>query len=212
MRSYGRPAGDSRAGSQPTGTANERDACLSTPERRPRCDQPRRQQLLNLLDAHHQGDNRRDTPVYAELMPPADAAALVAASINVALASERGRHDLSTGFRLHPVAVDSASAAGRPYRVLRWGVFVVDPDYADTGDPFADLVNYGAVRRRRDGQLRYDHRGLHDPLAADELDQLLAVAGDPRTSADLLSRAEPARPGGQRSLRRSAPDRSAPGR
>lgn len=128
--------------------------------------------------------------MYVELPPAEQAAALVAAIINVALASERGRHDLSAAFRLHPVAVDATSAAGRSYRVLRWGVFVVDPDYADAaGGPYADLVSYGAVRRRRDGDLRYDHRGLHDPLPAQELDQILGAAGDSRTSADLLDEA-----------------------
>ena len=69
------------------------------------------------------------------------------------------------------MATDEVSAAGRPYRVIRWGVFVADPDYADT--PAGALVSYGAVHIRRDGSLRYDPRGLHDPLTADQLATLL---------------------------------------
>lgn len=105
--------------------------------------------------------------VYAELPPLAEASAAVAAVINVALAAERGPQDLSRTFRLLPVAVDETSAAGRPYRVVRWGVFVPDPDYAD--GPYGELVSYGAVRVTRNGELRYDPRGLHEPLTEDEL-------------------------------------------
>ncbi|HEX6756187.1 MAG TPA: hypothetical protein VF109_09610 [Mycobacteriales bacterium] len=112
--------------------------------------------------------------VYAELPPVAEATAVVAAVINVALAAERGPQDLSRAFRLLPVAVDETSAAGRPYRVVRWGVFVPDPDYA--AGPYGELVSYGAVRVRRDGQLRYDPRGLHEPLTDAELDRLLGAA------------------------------------
>ncbi len=104
---------------------------------------------------------------YVELPPLAEASAAVAAVINVALAAERGPQDLSTTFRLLPVAVDETSAAGRPYRVVRWGVFVPDPDYAD--GPYGELVSYGAVRVRKDGELRYDPRGLFEPLPAEEL-------------------------------------------
>jgi hypothetical protein len=124
-----------------------------------------------------------------ELPPAAEAAGLVARTINTALAAERGPQDLSGAFRLHPVlAVETA--AGRPYRVVRWGVFVPDPDYADC--PYGELVAYGAVRRRRDGQLRYDPRGLHEPLTAEQLDALLAAAGDARRAAALLAEVEPA--------------------
>lgn len=129
--------------------------------------------------------------VYAELPPAAEAAALVASVINVALAAERGRQDLSAGFRLLPVAVEETSAAGRPYLVVRWGVFVPDPDYAGVAGPHGDLVSYGALRVRRDGQPRYDPRGLHEPLTGAELDRLLAAAGDPRSAADLLAGAAP---------------------
>ena len=112
--------------------------------------------------------------MYAELPPVVETTAMVAGVINVALAAERGRQDLSAVFRLLPVAVDETSAAGRPYRVVRWGVFVPDPDYAD--GPHGDLVSYGAVRVRRDGQVRYDPRGLHEPLGDAELDRLLTAA------------------------------------
>ncbi|MFL6129015.1 MAG: hypothetical protein ACJ73E_08105 [Mycobacteriales bacterium] len=135
-----------------------------------------------------------DGPVYAELPPVAEAAELVARTINPALAAERGPQDLSAAFELHPVLateVAAASGPGRPYRVLRWGVFVPDPDYAD--GPYGELVAYGAVRRRRDGQLRYDPRGLHEPLTAEQLGVLLAEAGDPRDAAALLGGAAPDR-------------------
>jgi hypothetical protein len=108
--------------------------------------------------------------VYAELPPLAEARAVVAGVINVALAAERGPQDLRETFRLLPVAVDETSAAGRPYRVVRWGVFVPDPDYAD--GPYGELVSYGAVRVRRDGELRYDPRGLFEPLPDGELEKL----------------------------------------
>jgi hypothetical protein len=62
------------------------------------------------------------------------------------------------GFRLHPRRRRGHLAAGRPS---------------------TDLVNYGAVRRRRDSILRYDFRACTTPLVADELDQLLS---DPRAS------------------------------
>jgi hypothetical protein len=130
-----------------------------------------------------------DGAVYAELPPVAEATELVARTINAALAAERGAQDLSAAFELHPVLAAETSAAGRPYQVLRWGVFVPDPDYA--GGPWGELVAYGAVRRRRDGQLRYDPRGLHEPLTADQLGPLLARAGDPRDAAAVLGRAEP---------------------
>ena len=130
-----------------------------------------------------------DGAVYTELPPAADAAALVARTINTALAAERGAQDLSGAFRLHPVLAVQ-TAAGRPYRVLRWGVFVPDPDYAD--GPYGELVAYGAVRRRRDGQLRYDPRGLHEPLTAEQLEALLVAAGDPRRAAAVLAEVEPA--------------------
>lgn len=112
--------------------------------------------------------------VYAELPPVAEAREAVASVINVALAAERGPQDLSSTFRLLPVAVEETSAAGRPYRVVRWGVFVPDPDYAD--GPYGELVSYGAVRVRRDGELRYDPRGLFEPLPDAELEELLAAA------------------------------------
>jgi hypothetical protein len=81
-------------------------------------------------------------------------------------------------FELHPLATDEVSAVGRPYRVIRWGVFVADPDYAET---FAgELVSYGAVHIRRDGSLRYNPRGLREPLTADELAQLLTQIQDSR--------------------------------
>lgn len=117
-----------------------------------------------------------DGPVYDELVPVAEAAAIVASVINVALAAERGRQDLSSAFRLLPVLVDEVSAAGRPYQVLAWGVFVADPDYAGLADagPYAELVSYGAVRQRRDGHLRYDPRGLHEPIGDAELPALRA--------------------------------------
>lgn len=124
-----------------------------------------------------------------ELPPAAEAAGLVARTINTALAAERGPQDLSGAFRLHPVlAVETT--AGRPYRVVRWGVFVPDPDYAD--GPYGELVAYGAVHRRRDGQLRYDPRGLHEPLTVEQLDALLAAAGDPRRAGAVLAEVEPA--------------------
>lgn len=148
---------------------------------------------LRVLDLHEPDSGAEDAAgVYAELPPAADAAALVARTINPALAAERGPQDLSAAFRLHPVAVPETSAAGRPYRVLRWGVFVPDPDYADA--PCGELVAYGAVRRRRDGQLRYDPRGLHDPLTADELDRFLAAAGDPRDGGSVLADAAAVNP------------------
>ena len=135
-----------------------------------------------------------DGEVRAELPPAAEAADLVARTINAALAAERGPQDLSAVFRLHPILAPetpaATSAAGRPYRVLRWGVFVPDPDYAD--GPYGELVAYGAVRRRRDGQLRYDPRGLHEPLTAERLGALLAEAGDPRDAAAVLAEVEPA--------------------
>lgn len=118
--------------------------------------------------------------VYSELPPHTEAHAAVASVINVALAAERGRQNLTTAFRLLPVAVEETSAAGRPYLALRWGVFVPDPDYAHLTGPYAELVSYGALRRRRDGQLRYDPRGLHEPLGAAELERLLTAAGERR--------------------------------
>jgi hypothetical protein len=130
-----------------------------------------------------------DGAMYAELPPVAEAAELVARTINAALAAERGTQDLAAAFQLHPVLAAETSAAGRPYRVLRWGVFVPDPDYAD--GPYGELVAYGAVRRRRDGQLRYDPRGLHEPLTAEQLGALLVEAGDSRDAATVLGRAEP---------------------
>lgn len=130
-----------------------------------------------------------DGAVYSELPPAAEATELVARTINAALAAERGPQDLSGAFRLHPVAAIEISAAGRRYRVLRWGVFVPDPDYAD--GPYGDLVAYGAVRRRRDGQLRYDPRGLHEPLTAEQLGPLLTAAGDPRDAAAVLAEVGP---------------------
>ena len=146
----------------------------------------RRRTVASVLDVL----GTEDGAVYPELPPAADAAALVARTINTALAAERGAQDLSGAFRLHPVLAVETSAAGRPYRVLRWGVFVRDPDYAD--GPYGELVAYGAVRRRRDGQLRYDPRGLHEPLTAEQLAVLLAAAGDARGAPALLSEVEPA--------------------
>jgi len=130
-----------------------------------------------------------DGAVHTELPPAADAAALVARTINTALAAERGPQDLSGAFRLHPVLAVETSA-GRPYRVVRWGVFVPDPDYAD--GPYGELVAYGAVRRRRDGQLRYDPRGLHEPLTAGQLAALLVAAGEARGAAAVLAEVQPA--------------------
>lgn len=130
-----------------------------------------------------------DGALYVELPPVAEVADLVARTINRALAAERGLQDLSDAFRLHPVLATGSSAAGRPYRVVRWGVFVPDPDYAD--GPYGELVTYGAVRRRGDGQLRYDPRGLHEPLTAGQLGALLAEAGDPRDAAALLGEVTP---------------------
>jgi hypothetical protein len=112
--------------------------------------------------------------VYAELPAADEASAAVASVINVALAAERGPQDLSGTFRLLPVAVDETSAAGRAYLVVRWGVFVPDPDYAD--GPGGELVSYGTVRVRRDGELRYDPRGLYEPLTDADLQRLLAAA------------------------------------
>jgi hypothetical protein len=108
--------------------------------------------------------------LYEELPPVEQARAAVAAVINVALAAERGPQDLRETFQLRPVLVDETSAAGRPYLVVRWGVFVPDPDYAD--GPYGELVSYGAVRVRRDGELRYDPRGLYEPLRDGELEKL----------------------------------------
>jgi hypothetical protein len=130
-----------------------------------------------------------DGALYVELPPVAEVTDLVARSINAALAAERGPQDLSAAFRLHPV-LDAETSAGRRCRVLRWGVFVPDPDYA--GGPYGELVAYGAVRRRRDGQLRYDPRGLPEPLTAGQLGALLAEAGDPRDAAAVLGEVAPA--------------------
>jgi hypothetical protein len=145
----------------------------------------RRRTVAIVLDLLGTGDGA----VSVELPPAAEAAALVARTINTALAAERGPQDLSAAFRLHPVLAVETSAAGRPYRVLRWGVFVPDPDYAD--GPYGELVAYGAVRRRRDGQLRYDPRGLHEPLTAEQVEALLVAAGDPRGAAAVLAEVEP---------------------
>ena len=95
--------------------------------------------------------------MHGQLPPKEEAWAAVAQVINVALAAERGTQDLSATFVLLPVAADE----------VRWGVFVPDPDYAD--GPGGELVSYGTVRVRRDGQLRYDPRGLYEPLAGEEL-------------------------------------------
>lgn len=130
-----------------------------------------------------------DGAVYTELPPAAEAADLVARTINAALAAERGIQDLSGVFRLLPVLATETSAAGQAYRVVRWGVFVPDADYAD--GPYGELVTYGAVRRRRDGQLRYDPRGLHEPLPAEQLGPLLAAAGDPRDAGAVLAEVAP---------------------
>jgi hypothetical protein len=62
-------------------------------------------------------------------------------------------------------------AAGRPYRVIGSGVFVADP--TTPKPPAGELVAYGTVHIRRDGNLRYDPRGLHYPLTADQLAQFL---------------------------------------
>jgi hypothetical protein len=130
-----------------------------------------------------------DGTVCAELPPAAEAAELVARTINAALAAERGVQDLSGAFRLLPVLVAETAASGRPYRVVRWGVFVPDPDYA--GGPYGELVAYGSVRPGRDGRLRYDPSGLHEPLTAEQLGALLAVAGDPRDAGALLAEVAP---------------------
>jgi hypothetical protein len=148
----------------------------------------RRRTVAIVLDLLGTGDGAvAGTSV--ELPPAAEAADLVARTINAALAAERGTQDLAGAFRLLPVLAVETSAAGRPYRVVRWGVFVPDPDYAD--GPFGELVAYGAVRRRRDGQLRYDPRGLHEPLTAEQLGALLAAAGDPRDAGGLLAEVAP---------------------
>jgi hypothetical protein len=147
----------------------------------------RRRTVASVLDLLGTGEGA----VSVELPPAAAAAGLVGRTINAALAAERGTQDLSGAFRLLPVVATDVrpAAGGRPYRVVRWGVFVPDPDYA--GGPYGELVAYGAVVRRREGQLRYDPRGLYEPLTTEQLGALLAAAGDPRDADAVLAEVAP---------------------
>jgi hypothetical protein len=136
-----------------------------------------------MTSAVEHGPVAADGPVDVALPPAADAAALVARTINTALAGERGADDFSTAFELRPVLAEDA-----PRPQLRWGVFVRDPGYTD--GEYGDLVSYGAVVVR-DGRLRYDPRGLHEPLDDAALGRLLAAAGDPATPAAVPDAASP---------------------